>query len=311
MAAPTTEVSIDDIPGWFPWMDQRVFEHFLSGDAVVPRGDLVELGVYLGKSATLIGRFKAPDETFTVCDLFGGEAGDASNSEENSRHYRDLSRLKFEQHYLSVHSELPVVIQDLSSAIVDHVRPSSARFVHVDASHLYEHVVTDVASARTMLVPDGVVVFDDFRGAHTPGVSAAVWEAIFTKGLHVICMTAQKLYATFGDAGPHQERLVSWLSDFGKLSWETQMIGGAEVVRIKQPPRAGRAKPRDVGGPATTRDVDRLAAQVGKLAKAVDSVAGKVSTVSRDVAELKAAQHRGVGHRLRRAPRAVRAKLAQ
>ena len=37
--------TIDDIPGWFPWIDQVVFRHFLSPGSVVAHGDLVELGV--------------------------------------------------------------------------------------------------------------------------------------------------------------------------------------------------------------------------------------------------------------------------
>ena len=40
------------------------------------------------------------------------------------------------------------------------VAPQSVRFLHVDASHLYEHVANDVDAAQDMLQPDGLVVFD-------------------------------------------------------------------------------------------------------------------------------------------------------
>jgi hypothetical protein len=228
---------IGDIPGWFGWLDQQLFEQFLGEDAVVQDGDLVEVGVYLGKSAVLIGRFKRPEETFTVCDLFGAEARDQHNQRENDHSYSKLSRERFERNYLALHDELPVIVQDLSSAIVDHVRPASARFVHVDASHLYEHVATDVDCARTILKPDAIVCFDDFRNERTPGVAAAVWEAVFTKGLHPVCLTPRKFYGTFGDPTKHQHQLNTWLAQERqeqRIRRDVQHIAGAPVLRLSR-----------------------------------------------------------------------------
>lgn len=238
-AADDGPLTVDRIPGWFTWTDQRVFEHFLSPNAVAPKGDLVELGVYLGKSAALIGMYKQPDEIFTVCDLFGADPGEDRNAHENLLSYRSLDRESFERNYLGMHDELPIVLQRLSSTILDHVKPHTARFVHVDASHLYEHVAIDVQSARELLMPGGVVVFDDYRSVHTPGVSAAVWEAVFNFGLKPICVTPIKMYASFEDPAPHQMKLDAWLTEFDRLRWETQVINGAEVRRISPP-----AKPR-------------------------------------------------------------------
>src|SRR5438309_625450 len=153
-----TVSTIDEIPGWFAPIDQQLFEHFLADDAVVARGDLVELGAYLGKSAALIGRHRRDGETFTVCDLFGRDPGDAANAAENAKSYRSLDRSAFEHYYRCLHDSLPTIIEGPSSTITEFVRPATARFVHVDASHLYDQVIEDVESARTMLLPDGVVV---------------------------------------------------------------------------------------------------------------------------------------------------------
>lgn len=227
-----------DIPGWFPSIDEAIFEHFLSADAVAPRGDLVELGVYLGKSAAFIGRFKRPEETFTVCDLFGlpPEAGTPRR-----RSFSGLRREEFERNYLALFDELPVVVQGPSSTILDHVAPGTVRFLHVDASHQYAHVAVDVESARKILLPDGVVVFDDYRTAHTPGVAAAVWEAVLTKGLRPICITPQKLYGTFGDPEPHRQRVAAWLTETERFPWETLEVAGAPLIRMwqKSKPAAG------------------------------------------------------------------------
>ena len=225
--------SVTDIPGWFPWVDRILFEHLLAERSIVARGDLVELGVYLGKSAALMGRFVEPGESFTVCDLFGTPGNDDSNNAENARSYRNLERASFERNYLALHADLPTIVHDASSTIVDHVAEHSVRLMHVDASHLYEHVAIDVDSARRLLLPDGVVVFDDFRSDHTPGVSAAVWEAVFDKGLRPFCLTFQKLYGTFGDPAPYVEQVTGWLgTQAHRLWWETQFIAGSPVLRV-------------------------------------------------------------------------------
>lgn len=238
--------SLRDIPGWFPWIDQRVFEHFLSKDAVVPHGDLVELGVYQGKSAALIGQFKGADETFTVCDLFDTQAADDQNRSENSRHYPSLNRAQFERNYLALFDELPVVIHDFSSVITKHVAPHSVRFIHIDASHLYEHVKIDIESARALALPGAVVVFDDYRTEHCPGVGAAVWSAVERKELKPICVTPQKLYATFGDVDPHQRRLEAWLVQFGRYGWDPFYVEGQRILRLfyRQEPKAKPAAPQ-------------------------------------------------------------------
>jgi methyltransferase family protein len=273
--------SIADIPGWFPWIDQVMFEHLLSPTSAVPRGNLVELGVYLGKSAALIGRHVGADETFTVCDLFGTDPGTDANRRENAKSYAQLTLTAFEHNYLSLFDHLPTVVQDYSSTIVNHVEAGSVRFLHVDASHLYEHVAVDVESARELLLPDGVVVFDDYRSDHTPGVSAAVWEAVFTKGLKPICVTTQKLYGTFGSLDRHQELLRRWLMMSPKLWWETQEIADRALFRVAPAPKPKRtavaaataAAAKTSPSPATARRFgagrERIASRLGALERRV------------------------------------------
>jgi len=225
---------LDSVKGWFAPVDQLLFTWFLERQArKSTRGDLVELGAYLGKSAILIGHHRAPDETFTVCDLFGSDAPDADNQLEVSISYASLTRKAFESNYLRFHAELPKVLQAPTSVILDHVSPGSCRFVHVDASHLYAHVQADIAAAKTVLVTDGIVVCDDYRTEHTPGVAAAVWEAVLNRGLQPICLTRQKLYGSWSGATEIQEDLLEWLSGRTDLWHEVQTIADRPVVRIK------------------------------------------------------------------------------
>lgn len=232
MTTGQTPRVIEDIPGWFFPLDQRLFTHFLSAGASGIDGDLVELGAYLGKSAVLMGQFRRPHETFTVCDLFGAVPPDQANEAENRKSYTTLTVDGFRRNYLAFHSELPRIIQNVTSVIMEHVEPDSVRFVHVDASHLYEHVATDILSARDMLKEGGVVALDDYRSTHTPGVSAAVWEAVFSHGLVPICLTPTKLYGTFGDSEPHRRHLRRWLALNSDVRNHDQMIADHQVTRL-------------------------------------------------------------------------------
>ncbi len=109
-----------------------------------------------GKSAVLIGGDVGQGETFTVLDLFGAQADTPANAAENEDQYPSLTRSRFEENYLKVHDALPSVIQAPSSQVLDHVSSGSHRFVHVDASHLYEHVVGgDVRASRELSAPQG------------------------------------------------------------------------------------------------------------------------------------------------------------
>jgi hypothetical protein len=238
IAGPAT---LDDVPGWFFEQDRALFAWFLDhqNQGSVP-GDLLDLGAYLGKSAILMGRYLVGDQRLTVCDLFDDAAPDDDNDEEMRPYRSTLNREAFERNYVAFHPKLPTIVQGLTSEISNHVPAASCRFVHVDASHLYTHVDADLRSARTLLHDRGIVACDDVRQAHTPGVAAAVWAAVVCGDLRPICLSDSKLYGTWGDPGPIQRDLTSWLATFGPDTFETQVIAGHPVVRIAtwRPPRA-------------------------------------------------------------------------
>lgn len=209
-------------------------------------GDLVELGCYLGKSAVVVGAHQQPGERFTVLDLFEAPAGDEANVHEMAGSYSALTRAQFEQNYLRFHESLPVVVQAPSSEITRDVGPNSVRFLHVDASHLYHHVRGDIAASRELLAPTGVVAFDDYRGEHTPGVSAAVWEAVVNDGLVPLWVTPSKLYASWTAQPRLQDELKDWVAAQHGRAWcEYQQVAGHRLMRIKvlRPAEAPKPEP--------------------------------------------------------------------
>ena len=225
--------TLDDVPGWLFGQDQALMSWFLERQnrLAIP-GDLLELGAYLGKSAILIGQYRVGDQRLTVCDLFEDAAQDHDNDAEMRQYRSTLTRLAFERNYLAFHTALPSIVQGLTSTISSHVAPGSCRFAHVDASHLYEHVEADIKACRAVMHGEGLLVCDDFRAAHTPGVAAAVWSAVTSGELHPICLSDSKFYGTWGDPGPVQNELIAWLETLGPQFFETQKIAGSTVVRI-------------------------------------------------------------------------------
>ncbi|WP_042440931.1 class I SAM-dependent methyltransferase [Streptacidiphilus albus] len=235
---------LDDIPGWFFAKDRLIFDWFLRRqERTGTDGDLLELGAYLGKSAVVLGEHLRPAERLTVCDLFDSDAPDDDNGAEMTMSYRStLTRDSFEANYLAFHDELPVIVQAPTSVLADgRIPEGSCRFVHVDASHLYEHVALDIKVARRALAPEGVIALDDFRSEHTPGVAAAVWEAVLSDGLRPICISSEKFYGTWGDPEPFQEELLREVKGWERCRTDVQTVSGHRIVRIegKQVPVPG------------------------------------------------------------------------
>ncbi|MFE2040197.1 class I SAM-dependent methyltransferase [Streptomyces sp. NPDC059477] len=233
-APPPPPRRLDDVKGWFPPLDQLLFDWFLDRqEAGGLRGDLLEVGVFMGKSAIFLGRHRQEGERYTVCDLFEGDAPDGANRAESVKSYGSLSRRAFESNYLAFHDALPRVLQGPSSLVPGEVAPASCRFVHIDGSHLYEHVHGDIGAAQDVLLPDGIVVLDDFRSEHTPGVSVAAWEAVLSRGLRPICLTTQKLYGTWGDPRPAQDALLEMVRARQDCDLSIQQAAGHRLIRLK------------------------------------------------------------------------------
>lgn len=231
--AAITDADIDSIIGHFLPPDRDVFRVLLSTTQQMG-GDLAELGVLYGASAVLIGESLQQGETFTVIDLFEDGAEDDANAAENSDSYPGLSQAGFEANYERLHGTLPVVVKNFSERIVEHASHGTHRFVHVDASHLFEHVAKDLDAARLLLAPDGILVLDDIRQEHTPGVAAAAWQAVTGSGLRPFAITAGKLYATWGDGAMWRRALTDWVVS---TDWhhEVQQVNGHDLLRIYRP----------------------------------------------------------------------------
>ncbi|MFI0484454.1 class I SAM-dependent methyltransferase [Actinomadura sp. 9N215] len=259
MSVASPAMALDNVPGWFYRVDRHVFEHLLGWqNSTARRGDIAELGTFVGKTAILLGAFLLDGQRLTVCDLFGEPTEDKENQAEVETFYRrnpgeqntsslmadtyDRMRAAFEQNYLSFHPELPHIVQGPTARAREYVEPNSYRFVHVDASHLHRNVRDDIGVSRDLLADDGILALDDFRKEVTPGVAAAAWEAVATRGLRPVCVTNNKLYGTWGDPAPAQRTLEEWAEGRpGYLTLVQEVFGQRLLILVDKDAMRGPA----------------------------------------------------------------------
>lgn len=227
--------ALDELPGWFDDLDALLFRCFdrIQRESGV-KGDLLEIGAYQGKSAVLLGYFVRRGERLVVCDLFDSPPPSLSNAKERKGYYDDVSRETFERTFLRFHERLPEVVQCSSTELPERADlRRSFRLIHVDGSHLYEIVRKDIATARALIIEDGVIVFDDYRTLHTPGVAAALWEAVAAGDLRPICISMQKMYTCTGEIRPAvRAGLDELIRAHSELSMEIHSLLGTELAQI-------------------------------------------------------------------------------
>jgi hypothetical protein len=188
----------DTVPGWFQRTDAVLFDTIDSAQRRAGiGGDILEIGCYQGASAVLLGYLRQPGERFIVCDLFDGDVTDPEDEAERQRFDTNLSRRTFEANYLMFHRDLPEIIAGPSSGLFDLELARTFRLIHVDGSHAYDLVRSDLLLSKQLLMPGGVVAFDDIISVHTPGVTAAVWEGVLRDEL-VPLFQSRKFYGTWG-----------------------------------------------------------------------------------------------------------------
>jgi predicted O-methyltransferase YrrM len=122
-------------------------------------GDLLEIGVLKGKSATLIALHARADETFVLVDpALRREAIDAVES---------------------IRSAHNVLVRDVSQNLRGHAalagREGSFRWIHIDGEHSGPAVTNDLEIAEALIAPHGIICLDDFFTPAYPQITAAAF----------------------------------------------------------------------------------------------------------------------------------------
>ncbi len=202
---------MDEVPGWMYPLDARLFvavDELQKASGI--SGNLLEIGAYCGKTAILLGFLARAAERTVVCDIFDClDEVVEENESESIRFYGSLKQADFERYYNQFH-EVPALVMAMpSTRLWDAFPPGSFRFVHIDGSHTYEVVRADIRTARRLLGPGGVVVFDDWSTSWA-GVGLAIWEEYLRDELIPLCFTRMKFYATWDDSGLKASDIDQW-----------------------------------------------------------------------------------------------------
>jgi hypothetical protein len=170
------------LEGWFEPASYDMFWHIHTKQmAAGLKGDILEIGCYQGQSACTLAAMLQPTERLHLCDLF-----DLPESKDGHA-WRGRPGLCV---YLDVPAESRVVdsIEQISGLpahrIVTHKHSSldlptqlphqKFRIIHVDGRHDRAYVMADLRYAFKAIVPQGVVILDDWRNQAWPEVGTAL-----------------------------------------------------------------------------------------------------------------------------------------
>lgn len=170
-------------------------------------GDLLEIGVYHGKSAIALGWLRHEGEELVLCDLFDHAPDVASNLDESTTWYQGLSVDDFLRQWRRFHADRPTIHQCDSRSLADRIEPGRFRFAHIDGAHVQEIVEHDLSTALAATSDGAVIAIDDYRTPGLPGVAAAVWPRVHDGSLLPVLFTNGKLWAVRGDDGATADAL--------------------------------------------------------------------------------------------------------
>ncbi|HTX95353.1 MAG TPA: class I SAM-dependent methyltransferase [Mycobacterium sp.] len=185
---------MDKVDGWFFEADVEFFSNLLARQRTSDiKGDLLEIGAYQGKSAILMGYGLRDDEQLVICDLFSAVMDHAHVAQSPRQEYSGLDEQQFLTNWDRFHTRRPT-LEVCESTELD-LGDRLFRFIHIDGCHSYQCVANDISLAVTHTAPRGVIAMDDYRGVETPGVAAALWQAVGNGVLFPFAATYMKIYA--------------------------------------------------------------------------------------------------------------------
>jgi predicted O-methyltransferase YrrM len=223
------------VPGWFAQADLELFARIdrQQRDRDV-HGDLLEIGVFQGKSAIYLEYLRRPDEELVLSDLFGEPPADPANRAHSERWYPGLAREDFERQWRRFHTTTPTVIEGDSAGLGTALRGRSFRIIHVDGAHVEPAVRVDLQTAIDVVGPGGVIVVDDYRTAATPGVAAALWPLVDARRLLPVAFTDAKAYLV---AAGEDDVAAALREDFSRSrACRSIVLDAGEAVWIEHRP---------------------------------------------------------------------------
>lgn len=153
----------ENLDGWFYPLDMVTFvELYNLQKALKLSGNIAEVGVWKGKSLTLLSLLRTREESLLCFDSFDDD--NRRITEKNVQAYGNSENIKFWKGYTS----------DLSVNELDRQFETPLRFLHIDAGHEYHEVLEQLHLLSPYVSDSGIIAMDDYQDAEFPGVGAAV-----------------------------------------------------------------------------------------------------------------------------------------
>ncbi len=164
---------------------------------ILPRGDLVEIGSFAGRSAFALAWLAERHDVGSLVsvDPWSNQAIDDQGLQADILN-RDMDSIDFEKIFLIYLSNISMLnsaayIRDISVKAIDRYRQAAAQGVlrspglpaitlqgrisllHIDGNHEYSHVRQDIEAWVPLVLPGGWVLLDDYRWAFGDGPKRA------------------------------------------------------------------------------------------------------------------------------------------
>ena len=154
----------NDLEGWFfpPDMLSLAVLNAIHSKSKI-KGNIIEIGVYKGKSFSFLSHFIKENETLFGYDTFPED-------------YYESTKSALEKYGASVKFEL--IKADTSELNDDDLKAKIEgkviRILHIDAGHEYHEVLHSLLSFSPYVMDAGIIVMDDYQDPEFPGIEAAV-----------------------------------------------------------------------------------------------------------------------------------------
>ena len=157
MASPSLNWDkIDAIPGWFMPQSYGVWRALLDRQAEANvSGDLFEIGVWRGRSASILANYRREQEKLYLCDLRLDEEAVRNSIRSTGIEPANLVPLSGPSCDLPARLDLKAMHQ-------------TVRWLHIDGEHTGPAVYRELEFANTIVNAQGIVVVDDFFSPRYP-----------------------------------------------------------------------------------------------------------------------------------------------
>lgn len=191
----------ENLDGWFYPLDMVTFvELYNLQKALKLSGNIAEVGVWKGKSLTLLSLLRTREESLLCFDSFDDD--NRRITEKNVQAYGNSENIKFWKGFTS----------DLSVNELDRQFETPLRFLHIDAGHEYHEVLEQLHLLSPYVSDSGIIAMDDYQDAEFPGVGAAVLdfaEKVRPRRFVPFLATGNKMYlCTRENASLFQELMI-------------------------------------------------------------------------------------------------------